>query len=93
MTRISKILNFRRAIEAFFNTSNYNNWILAVSTGAESLNLYTELPEIKVFKKKSALIFKARTSQEEPITNENVAEEVCSMEFSKNVLENLSLLC
>ena len=82
----------RRALEQFMNPSNFSNWIIAVRNG-DMINLNIELPPISVFKQKACVILKAHVNNDLALENENIANEVIVMEFTKSVLENLSLLC
>jgi hypothetical protein len=66
-----------------------------VQTGADSFVMYYDpsaMPPLSTFKKKGILVFKSRTDGKIDINNETVSNEVVMMEFTKNVLENLSLI-
>lgn len=66
--------------------------MIAIRNG-DMINLNIELPPISAFKSKACVILKARVSSDVALENDNIADEVIVMEFTKSVLENLSLLC
>lgn len=77
----------------FFKEEHYNNWILAIQTGNETIDFMLELPPLSTIKKKCVLIFKGRVDKDIPITDENVKDEVLTMEMTRNIMENLFLVC
>jgi hypothetical protein len=66
--------------------------MIALRAG-DAITLNIELPPLSQFKQKGCLILKSRVGSDITLSNENVHEEIVVMEFSKSVLENLSVLC
>ena len=59
-------------------------------TGAEAVQILTELPALNMFKRKSVLVVKARRGI--AIDKSNMHEELIFMEFTRQVIEHLQVV-
>ena len=68
--------------------------MIAISVSSDTISFTTTVPDIDKIKKKSALVIRSRVEKNAPEINElNIGKEVTIMEFNKDVLKSLYLLC